>query len=79
MICGSEFGNLRFYWVALDGARISRAKLRYATGCPRTGAAVLWSDTTGREARLFFGGAREAGWDCNLICFQTIQPETGRE
>jgi len=39
----------------------------------------LWSDATGREARLFFGGAREAGWDCNLICFQTIQPGIGRE
>lgn len=35
----------------------------------------LWCEATGREARLFFGGAREAGWDCNLICTQPIRPE----
>jgi hypothetical protein len=39
-------------------------------------APFLWSDATGRQARLFFGGARDAGWDCNLICSQPIQQET---
>jgi len=36
----------------------------------------LCCDVTGRKARLFFGGAREAGWDCNLICSLAIPQKT---
>ena len=36
----------------------------------------LWNDATSSEARLFFGGARDAGWDCNVICSQPIQPKS---
>ena len=32
----------------------------------------LWSDATGREARLFYGAARERSWSCNIICSQPI-------
>jgi len=36
----------------------------------------LWNDATSSEPRLFFGGARNAGWDCNVICSWPIQLES---
>jgi len=35
----------------------------------------LRNDATSSKPRLFFGGARNAGWDCNVICSQSIQLE----
>lgn len=36
----------------------------------------LWNDATSSEPRLFFGGARDVGWDCDVICSQSIQLES---
>lgn len=35
----------------------------------------LRNDATSSELRLFSGVARNAGWDCNVICSQSIQLE----
>jgi hypothetical protein len=67
--------------VSADGLRwTARGFLLRNSGTPLDAhgqvTLFLWCEATGSEARLFFGDAREAGWDCNLICSQPIPPET---
>ena len=66
--------------VSADGLRwTARGFLLRNSGTPLDGhgqvTPFLWSDATGRQVRLFFGGARDAMWNRNLICSQPIQPE----
>jgi len=67
--------------VSADGLRwTARGFLLRNSGTPLDGhgqvTPFLWSDAPGRHARLFFGGARDAMWNRNLICSQPIPAES---
>ena len=67
--------------VSADGLRwTARGFLLRNSGTPLDAhgqvTPFLWFDETSREARLFFGGARDARWNRNVICSQPIQFES---
>lgn len=67
--------------VSADGLRwTARGFLVRNSGAPLDShgqvTPFLWCEATGGEVRLFFGGAREAGWDCNRIFSQPIPADT---